>query len=116
MENKKPLFIQIRDMYEHLIDIGALNPGDELPSVRAVGLEYNANPNTVQRAFSLMVEDGYLDSIPKKGFYVKERNVQETRKKVLRETLNDLLNKGFTKEEIKEELEDAGNDWNSKPN
>ena len=45
----------------------------------------------------------------------KERDLKETRKKVLRETLNDLLNKGYTKEEIKEELEDAGNDWNSKP-
>lgn len=104
MDSKKPLFIQIRDMYERLIDVGALKPGDELPSVRAVGLEYNANPNTVQRAFSLMVEDGYLESIPKKGFYVKERQNEDYKKVYLKETLEDLLNKGYTKEEIIKEL------------
>ena len=70
MIDKKPLFIQIKEYYEHLIDIGAFNEGDEMPSVRVVALEHNANPNTVQRAFSLMVESGYLISIPKKGFYV----------------------------------------------
>ena len=105
MDSKKPLFIQIRDMYEHLIDIGALHPGDELPSVRAVGLEYNANPNTVQRAFSLMVEDGYLESIPKKGFYVKDRNqATDYKKAYLKDTLQDLLDKGYTKQEIIKEL------------
>ena len=114
MDSKKPLFIQIRDMYERLIDVGALKPGDELPSVRAVGLEYNANPNTVQRAFSLMVEDGYLDSIPKKGFYVKERRNADYKKVYLRETLQDLLDKGYSKDEIIKELGGVDNDSNTK--
>ena len=114
MDSKKPLFIQIRDMYEHLIDIGALNPGDELPSVRAVGLEYNANPNTVQRAFSLMVEDGYLESIPKKGFYVKEARNADYKKQYLQDTLKDLLDKGYSKDEIIKELGGVDNDSDKK--
>ena len=36
---KKPIFIQVKEFYEHLIDIGALKEGDEMPSVRAVALE-----------------------------------------------------------------------------
>ena len=98
MNEKKPIFIQIKEFYEHLIDIGAFQDGDEMPSVRAVALENNANPNTIQRAFSLMVDDGYLESIPKKGFYVKKQGHQRT--SYLEETLKDLQSKGYTKEEI----------------
>lgn len=104
MYDKKPLFIQIKDYYEHLIDIGALKEGDEMPSVRIVALQNNANPNTVQRAFSLLVEDGYLISIPKKGFYVQKG--KENRQKYLRENIKELLEKGYTKEEVIKELEE----------
>lgn len=110
MENKKPLFIQIRDFYERLIDIDAYKEGQEMPSVREVGLYFNANPNTVQRAFTLMVEEGYLVSIPKKGFYVKKINGDRYR--VLREDLLDLLKQGYSKEEIKKELEGIDDDCN----
>lgn len=109
MEVKKPLFIQIKDYYERLIDVGAFKDGDEMPSVREVALIHNANPNTVHRAFALMVEDGYLISIPKKGFYV-----QKEVKKVdhhLKEIIIELLNSGYQKEEIIKVLEEIENDW-----
>ena len=104
MDEKKPIFIQIKDFYEHLIDIGGLTVGEEMPSVRAVALSFNANPNTVQRAFTLMVEDGYLKSIPKKGFYVLKG--QNNKDSYLKETIKDLLDKGYTKKEILKELEE----------
>ncbi len=105
MNEKKPLFIQIRDFYEHLIDIGAIKVNEEMPSVRAVALNFNANPNTVQRAFTLMVEDGYLTSIPKKGFYVLKPG--DKKDDYLKETIKQLLEQGYTKEEILKELEEA---------
>ena len=67
--SNKPIFITIKEHYEHLIDQGALKEGIEMPSVREVALVNGVNPNTVQRAFSMMVEDGYLVS----GCYVKAR-------------------------------------------
>ena len=108
MAEKKPIFIQVKEFYEHLIDIGALKEGDEMPSVRAVALENNANPNTIQRAFSLMVEDGYLVSIPKKGFYVHKNKVD--RYAALKNELKEIINKGYSKEEIIKELEEIDND------
>lgn len=108
MNEKKPIFIQIKEFYERLIDIGAYHEGDEMPSVREVALMNNANPNTVQRAFSLMVEDGYLVSIPKKGFYVQK--VKSDPRASLRKELKELLNKGFTKEDILKELEEISHD------
>lgn len=108
MLEKKPIFIQIKDYYERLIDIGALKEGDELPSVREVALANNANPNTIQRAFTLMVEDGYLVSIPKKGFYVQKRD--NNRSHYLKESLKELIKQGYTKEEILKELEEVDHD------
>ena len=108
MNDKKPIFIQIKEFYERLIDMGAYKEGDEMPSVREVGLAYSANPNTVQRAFSLMVEDGYLVSIPKKGFYVHKKKVD--RSAALRSELKEIINKGYSKEEIIKELEEINND------
>ncbi len=108
MNDKKPIFIQIKEMYERLIDMGAYKEGDAMPSVREVGLAYSANPNTVQRAFSLMVEDGYLVSIPKKGFYVHKSKVD--RYAALKNELKEIINKGYSKEEIIKELEEIDND------
>ena len=108
MDEKKPIFIQIKEFYERLIDIGAYQEGDEMPSVREVALMNNANPNTVQRAFSLMVDEGYLVSIPKKGFYVQKGKADP--RSLLKKELKELLDKGFTKEDILKELEEIDHD------
>ena len=106
----KPVYIQIKDYYVNLIDDGSIKQGEEMPSVREVGLYFDANPNTVQRAFTLMVEDGYLESIPKKGFYVKKVTVD--RYKALRESLKEIIKQGYSKNEIKKELEGLDDDCN----
>ena len=110
MDSKKPLFIKIKDFYERLIDMEAYHEVDMMPSVREVGLSFNANPNTVQRAFTLMVEDGYLESIPKKGFFVKK--VEADRYKALRELIKEIIKQGYSKDEIRKELEDIDDDCN----
>ena len=102
MNDKKPIFIQIKEFYERLIDIGALKEGDAMPSVREVALQYKVNPNTIQRSFSLMVEDGYLTKIHKKGFYVLKR--ENKRSEVLKEKLKELIVQGYSKEEIESSL------------
>ena len=109
MEDKKPIFIQIKDFYERLIDIGALKEGKMMPSIREVALLNNANPNTVQRAFSLMVDDGYLISIPKKGFFVQK--IKEDRLNILRKYLKELIDKGYSYNDIKKELEGMKDDY-----
>ena len=103
-DEKKPIFIRLKEEYERLIDIGAMKEGDAMPSVREVALMFNVNPNTVQRAFSLMVDDGYLESIPKKGFFIKEK--KRNRLDHLKEMINEIIDKGYTNEEIKKMLED----------
>ena len=104
---KVPIFIQIKEDYKRLIDKGLLKEGDLLPSVREIALAYSINPNTAQRAFTLLAEEGYIESIPKKGFYVKRKNVKEDQ---LKDLLKEILDSGYTKEEIKKELEEWQDD------
>ena len=98
----KPIYLQIKDYYENLIDSGILHEGEEMPSVREIAILYHINPNTVQRAMSLMVDDGYLQNIPKKGFYVNK--VEKNNKKIIRNKLEELYSLGISKKEILEEL------------
>ena len=98
----KPIYIQIKEYYENLIDSGALKEGEEMPSVREIAILYHINPNTVQRALSLMVEDGYLQNIPKKGFYVCR--IEKNNKKIIQKKLEELYALGISKEEILEEI------------
>ena len=49
-----------------------------------------------------------LESIPKKGFFVKK--VEADRFKALRESLKEILKQGYSKEDIKKELEGLEND------
>ena len=100
--SSKPIYIQLKEYYEHLIDTGSLKENDEMPSVREIALFFKINPNTAQRALTLLVEDGYLRNVPKKGFYVTSRNVDKT--KAIKEILDELNTNGISHEEIYEYL------------
>ena len=49
-----PIYEQVYNGILRLADIGALKPGDQLPSVRAVASEAGVNPNTVQKAYTML--------------------------------------------------------------
>ena len=83
----------------NLIDCGVLKEGDEMPSVREIALIYGINPNTAQRALSLLVEGGYLQNIPKKGFFVKKVDANN-KEKIIKAAIDNLLASGVSKEEI----------------
>lgn len=107
--SNKPIFITIKDHYALLIERGALKEGDEMPSVREVAIMNGVNPNTVQRAFSMLVDEGYLVSIPKKGFFVNKM-CSKNEDTFLKEEIKRLLSKGYSIEEIEKALEGVKND------
>lgn len=70
----KPLFKQIYETYKKYILMGVFKPGDKLPSVREVAEKMGVNPNTVNRGFILLEEEGLIETILKKGSFVVEQN------------------------------------------
>lgn len=94
----EPIYIQIANFYKTLIEKGAIQENEPLPSVRDVAISEGVNPNTVQKAFTILVNDGYLRNVPKKGFFANK--VQKEENDHLKEKIQVLLDEGYTIEEI----------------
>lgn len=86
---KKPLFEQIYETYKKYIIVGIYKPGDKLPSIREVANSLGINANTVNRGFLMLEEEGFVETIFKKGSFVKEFN-EET--KLLKTITQDIQN------------------------
>ena len=100
-----PAYLQIRDYYKNLIDKGALKEGDYLPSVRDTSILIGVNPNTVQRAFSLLIEMGYLTPISGKGNRINKVDNTESNDE-LKQMINEIKFKGYGLKEIKKRIEE----------
>lgn len=72
--DSRPIYEQIRDELRKMIVTGALNPDDRLPSVRALAQQLAINPNTIQRAYNELENEGYIYSVPGKGSFAAQRS------------------------------------------
>ncbi len=87
-KNPKPLHEQISQGIKGLIMCGALQPDEQLPSVRDLSVELTVNPNTVQRAYKTLEAEGVIYSIRGKGNFVTPK--PETEKKNINELYDGL--------------------------
>ena len=53
---------------------GVLAAGERLPTVRETAKAIGINPNTVQKAYNLLEQKGFIYSVPAKGSYVSDNN------------------------------------------
>lgn len=61
---------------------GSLKAGEKLPSKRTFAKNLGVSVITVENAYEQLIAEGYIYSIPKKGFYVTDfKQVAETEKK-----------------------------------
>ncbi len=100
-----PIYEQIINYYKQLILKGILEQDEQLPSVRSLAMEYSTNPNTIQKAFSLMERQGYLYYSKGKGFFVKKGNLAKKEKAAeLHNRILNIVNEakalGFTPEDL----------------
>lgn len=70
----KPIYEQITDNLRRLIASGGIAPGERLPSVRELATRLTINPNTIQRAYRQLEQEGYIVSLPGKGCFAAEGN------------------------------------------
>lgn len=61
---------QIEGGIKQLIINKVLKPDEQLPSVRELSISLTVNPNTVQRAYKQLEQDGFIYSIKGKGNFV----------------------------------------------
>ena len=68
----RPIYEQIKDGFRTLILSGALGPDEKMPSVRELATELAINPNTIQRAYRELEQEGYICSVPGKGSFIAD--------------------------------------------
>jgi len=112
--SKREVYLEIAQRYEKYITLGVIQPGEKLPSVRTAATELRVNPNTVQRAYSLLEEKGLIRSMPKKGAFVifgNEKKADGETFGVLTAELLRLKEQGIARERIISAIEEVyGND------
>ncbi len=62
MEDGSPIYLQILRHIKRGIVAGTVRDGDELPSRRMLSALLGVNPNTVQKAYRLLEEEGLMQS------------------------------------------------------
>lgn len=65
-----PLYIQIYQQIKDEIRRGNLPPKSKILSKRKLAAELNVSLNTVDTAYAQLTSEGYIQSIPQKGYYV----------------------------------------------
>ncbi|HJB45828.1 MAG TPA: GntR family transcriptional regulator [Candidatus Mediterraneibacter intestinavium] len=94
-QSKLPLYEQIAERFQALILRGALPPGSQMPSVRSLAVELSINPNTIQKAFALLEQQGYIYPVRGRGNYVSDTaKLAENKKHSLLEEIRQLLRQG----------------------
>ena len=71
LNDREPIYRQLRDRVVAMILEGALAEGDPLPSVRNVAAEYRVNPLTVLKGYQQLVQEGLVEPRRGMGMYVK---------------------------------------------
>lgn len=88
-----PIYIQIADRLREMIVRGSFGRGEKLPSVRDLSYDSSANPNTVQRAFTLLEEEGLVVTEGTQGRRVtdNEEILSAARGVMVRELVGDFV-------------------------
>lgn len=72
LKSDRPIYAQLVEQIELKICSGDFAPGSKLPSARDLAQEISVNPNTLQRAFAKLQEDGLLFANRTSGRFVTE--------------------------------------------
>ena len=85
-KTSRPLYEQITTQIKTQIMSGALKAGDALPSIRALAKSLHISVLTVQKAYDLLQEEGFIETTARKGCYVSAQNqdfyLEEQQKKI----------------------------------
>lgn len=102
----RSLHEQIAAGFRELIVSGALQTDEQLPSVRELSVSLTVNPNTVQRAYKQLENEGFIYSVKGRGSFVASAAEIQDEKMVmelydsLTRTVKELMYLGETKKSI----------------
>lgn len=119
-----PIYQQIVDQIKAQIASGALKPGDQLPTVRALAADLRINFNTVARAYRMLDEERIISTQQGRGTYITEKPPPKVTERMRRESLETLARRyvseatrlGFTDSEIRQMVVEQLKIWKEERN
>ena len=72
-EDSHPIYLQICARFKSAIAEGRLAPGDRMPSVRALASELGLSRGTINLAYQILAEEGYVEFRGAAGTFVETR-------------------------------------------
>jgi GntR family transcriptional regulator len=107
-----PVYRQVIQQIEYAILSGRMNPGDKLPTIRALAIELRINPNTIAKAYGELEIRRILTTQVGSGTYVSDKKpIQEEdeRNRKIQEVIGrfvqEMQDLGVGKEAIKKLVE-----------
>ena len=109
-QDRRPIYEQIVEKFQVLILKGVLEQGEQMPSVRKLAMDLAINPNTIQKAYSMLEQQGYIYPVKGRGNFVSDKAalVQEKQKLYWKEYRNMLQRGkeiGISKQQFVEKLD-----------
>lgn len=105
MEDGSPIYAQIIRHIKRMVAAGTASDREELPSRRVLSSSLGVNPNTVQKAYRILEEEGLMESHTgaKSILTLDERKVSAIRRQLMEgeaaALVSALKKSGSTKEE-----------------
>jgi GntR family transcriptional regulator len=101
-----PLYVQLMEQIKHAVETGALRPGDQLPTIRALAQELVMNSNTVVRAYRELEHEGIVELRHGLGAFVSSSvsakgKVMRQAQNIVESAIERLRSLGVTEQEMR---------------
>jgi GntR family transcriptional regulator len=95
LKSDRPIYSQLIEQMQIKICSGIFTPGSKLPSVRELAQEAAVNPNTMQKALSILEEDGLLYTNRTSGRFITEdaKMIEQAKHNLAQEQISEFLEK-----------------------
>ncbi len=118
-----PIYLQIADGIREAVAAGVYLPGEAIPSLKAMSLEAQVNPNTVQKAYDELARAGLIYTQRGKGLFVAEQgktsaktSAQQSVQRTFQEGIRAARAAGMSVREIRKVFSAALDDSSKKGN
>ena len=103
-ESDTPIYVQLKNQIIEGMAKGELKPGDSLPSVRQLAEDIGINMHTVNKAYALLKDDGFVSLDRRRGAVVSQAAPGDCEYiDRLREEMNQIISEAYCKQ-ISEEV------------
>lgn len=100
-----PIYVQIKNQIIEGIAKGELKQGDSLPSIRQLAEDIGINMHTINKAYNILKDLGFIAINKKLGAYVSiNKNIDEFFVQGVKDELKPIIAEAYCKGVSKEEL------------